>query len=57
MKKRLICILLAVMMLIPACAAWAEKDGEALIVYEAGERLAKEWSEMLGLVQNLSWNW
>ena len=49
MKKRLICILLAVMMLIPACAAWAEKDGEALIVYEAGERLAKEWSEMLGL--------
>ena len=47
--KRMICILLAVMMLIPACAAWAEKDGEALIVYEAGERLAKEWSEMLGL--------
>ena len=47
--KRRICILLAVVMLIPACAAWAEKDGEALIVYEAGERLAKEWSEMLGL--------
>lgn len=36
-------------MLIPACAAWAEKNGEALIVYEAGESLAKEWSEMLGL--------
>ena len=38
-------------MLIPACAAWAEKDGETLIVYETGESLAKEWSQMLGLEQ------
>ncbi|SNT93781.1 hypothetical protein SAMN06297421_103104 [Aristaeella hokkaidonensis] len=49
--KRMICILLAIAMLIPVCTAWAEKDGEALIVYEAGESLAKEWSEMLGLKQ------
>ena len=49
--KRLICTLLAAMMLIPACAAWAEKDGETLIVYETGESLAKEWSQMLGLEQ------
>ena len=47
--KRRICILLAAMMLISTCAAWAEKDGEALIVYESSEDLAKEWSEMLGL--------
>ena len=51
MMKRMICILLAIAMLIPVCTAWAEKDGEALIVYEAGESLAKEWSEMLGLKQ------
>ena len=51
MMKRMVCILLAVAMLIPVCTAWAEKDGEALIVYEAGESLAKEWSEMLGLKQ------
>ena len=49
--KRMICILLVAVMLIPACAAWAEENGEALIVYEAGESLAKEWSEMLGLKQ------
>ena len=49
MMKRMICILLAIAMFIPVCTAWAEKDGEALIVYEAGESLAKEWSEMLGL--------
>ena len=49
MMKRMVCILLAAAMLIPVCTAWAEKDGEALIVYEAGESLAKEWSEMLGL--------
>jgi len=36
-------------MLIPACAAWAEKDRKSLIVYDASEDLAKEWSEMLGL--------
>ena len=47
--KRRVCILLVVMMLIPACAAWAEKNGEALIVFDTGEDLAKEWSEMLGL--------
>lgn len=51
MMKRMVCILLAAAMLIPVCTAWAEKDGEALIVYEAGESLAKEWSEMLGLKQ------
>ena len=49
--KRLICTLLAAMMLIPACAAWAEKDRKSLIVYDASENLAKEWSEMLGLEQ------
>ena len=49
--KRLICTLLAAMMLIPACAAWAEKDGETLIVYDTSENLAKEWSQMLGLEQ------
>ena len=38
-------------MLIPACAAWAEKDGETLIVYDTSENLAKEWSQMLGLEQ------
>ena len=48
--KRMICILLAAM-LIPACVAWAEKNGEALIVYDASENLAKEWSQMLGLEQ------
>ena len=47
--KRIICLLLAAVMLIPACAAWAEKNGEALIVFDTGEDLAKEWSEMLGL--------
>ena len=47
--KRIICLLLAAAMLISICTAWAEKNGEALIVYEAGESLAKEWSEMLGL--------
>ena len=47
--KRRICILLAAAMLISTCTVWAEKNGEALIVYEAGESLAKEWSEMLGL--------
>jgi len=36
-------------MLIPASAAWAEKDRKSLIVYDASEDLAKEWSEMLGL--------
>ena len=49
--KRLICTLLAAMMLIPACAAWAEKDRKSLIVYDASENLAKEWSQMLGLEQ------
>ena len=38
-------------MLIPACAAWAEKDRKSLIVYDASENLAKEWSQMLGLEQ------
>lgn len=47
----MICILLAAVMFVPACAAWAEKDGETLIVYETGESLAKEWSQMLGLEQ------
>ena len=49
--KRLICTLLAAMMLIQACAAWAEKDRKSLIVYDASENLAKEWSQMLGLEQ------
>ena len=47
--KRIICLLLAAVMLIPVCAAWAEKNGEALVVYGVYEDLAKEWSEMLGL--------
>ena len=47
--KRRICILLAAVMLISTCTAWAEKNGESLIVFETGESLAKEWSEMLGL--------
>ena len=49
--KRRVCTLLAAMMLIPACAAWAEKDRKSLIVYDASENLAKEWSQMLGLEQ------
>ena len=47
--KRMICILLAAVMFVPACTAWAEKDRKSLIVYDASENLAKEWSEMLGL--------
>lgn len=47
--KRLICILLAAVMFVPACTAWAEKDRKSLIVYDASENLSKEWSEMLGL--------
>ena len=49
--KRLICILLAAVMFVPACTAWAEKDRKSLIVYDASENLAKEWSQMLGLEQ------
>lgn len=49
--KRMICILLAAVMFVPACTAWAEKDRKSLIVYDASENLAKEWSEMLGLEQ------
>ena len=49
--KRMICILLAAVMFVPACTAWAEKDRKRLIVYDASENLAKEWSEMLGLEQ------
>ena len=49
--KRIICILLAAVMFVPACTAWAEKDRKSLIVYDASENLAKEWSEMLGLEQ------
>lgn len=49
--KRMICILLAAAMLSSACATWAEKRGEALVVYNVYEDLAKEWSEMLGLEQ------
>ena len=49
--KRMICILLAAVMFVPACTAWAEKDRKSLIVYDASENLAKEWSQMLGLEQ------
>ena len=46
--KRILCILLTAAMLLTACAAWAEKT-DPLVVLNVDDRLADEWSEMLGL--------
>ena len=46
--KRTACLLLAAVLLIPACAACAEK-ADPLVLLSTDELLANEWSDMLGL--------